>query len=87
VNWTDDGKWLYVGPEGAVSPTTVLIATNGTQAPPDTLATLLQSAAKGELPPGVRLIEKPLVVPGLDPSTYVFTRRDVQRNLFRIPLH
>jgi serine/threonine protein kinase len=87
VNWTDDGKWLYVGPEGAVSPTTVLIATNGTQAPPDTLATLLQSAAKGELPPGVRLIEKSLVVPGLDPSTYVFTRRDVQRNLFRIPLH
>jgi hypothetical protein len=48
---------------------------------------MLQSVAKGDLPPGTRLIERPLVVPGRDPSTYVFTRRDVQRNLFRIPLH
>jgi Tol biopolymer transport system component len=86
VNWTDDGKWLYVGPEGAVSPTTVLIPTSG-GAPPGTLAAILQSVAKGDLPPGTRLIEKSLVVPGRDPSTYVFTRRDVQRNLFRIPLH
>ena len=26
-------------------------------------------------------------IPGRDPSTYVFTKTDLQRNLFRIPLH
>ena len=37
--------------------------------------------------PGVRTIEEGLISPGPDPSTYVFTRTDSQRNLFRIPLH
>jgi serine/threonine protein kinase/Tol biopolymer transport system component len=87
VNWSNDGKWLYVGPEGAVSPTTVIVPTSEGEAPPDSLAEILQSVTKGQSPPGTRLIEKSLVVPGPDLSTYAFTRRDVQRNLFRIPLH
>jgi hypothetical protein len=37
--------------------------------------------------PGTRTIEEALVSPGSDPSTYVFTKTDSQRNLFRIPLH
>ena len=37
--------------------------------------------------PGAVTIEKGLISPGPDPSTYVFTRTDSQRNLFRIPLH
>jgi hypothetical protein len=27
------------------------------------------------------------ISPGINPSTYVFTKKDVQRNIFRIPLH
>jgi len=27
------------------------------------------------------------ISPGADPSTYLFTKTDLQRNLFRIPLH
>ena len=38
-------------------------------------------------PPGARSIEGGLISPGSDPSIYVFTKADSQRNLFRIPLH
>jgi hypothetical protein len=36
---------------------------------------------------GARTIEEGLISPGSNSSTYVFTRTDSQRNLFRIPLH
>ena len=36
---------------------------------------------------GARVIEHGSISPGPDPSIYVFTKRDLQRNLFRIPLH
>ena len=38
-------------------------------------------------PAGTQVIERAGVTLGLDPSTYVFTRSELQRNLFRIPLH
>jgi len=37
--------------------------------------------------PGARTIEEGLIGLGPDPSIYVFTKEDSQRNLFRIPLH
>jgi hypothetical protein len=37
--------------------------------------------------PGARVIDHAVISPGPDPSTYVFTKTDLQRNLFRIPLH
>jgi hypothetical protein len=37
--------------------------------------------------PGTRIIENGALSPGPDPSTYVFVKTDIQRNLFRIPLH
>ena len=36
---------------------------------------------------GAHVIEHGPISPGSDPSTYVFVKRDLQRNLFRIPLH
>jgi hypothetical protein len=45
-------------------------------------------ANTGEIPlAGARVIERGPISPGPDPSTYVFEKRDLQRNLFRIPLH
>jgi len=38
-------------------------------------------------PPGTHVIDRGGVALGLDPSTYVFVQSDLQRNLFRIPLH
>ena len=37
--------------------------------------------------PGAQIIENGSISPGRDPSTYVFTKTDLQRNVFRIPLH
>lgn len=34
-----------------------------------------------------QVIEQGAFAPGLDPSTYAFMKLDLQRNLFRIPLH
>jgi hypothetical protein len=36
---------------------------------------------------GASVMEHGPVSPGPDPSTYVFVKTDLQRNLFRIPLH
>jgi hypothetical protein len=36
--------------------------------------------------PGAESIERDHFVPGSDPATYVFTKSDELRNLFRIPL-
>jgi hypothetical protein len=45
-------------------------------------------ANTGEIQPvGARVIEHGPISPGSDPSIYVFEKRDLQRNLFRIPLH
>jgi len=37
--------------------------------------------------PGAAVIRQSLIVPGPDPSTYLFTIVDTRRNLYRIPLH
>ena len=44
-------------------------------------------SASGLAPKASRLIEHTAISPGPDPSTYVFIKTDLQRNLFRIPLH
>jgi hypothetical protein len=44
------------------------------------------TAAVAELP-GPRVIEHGSLLTGPDPSTFVFAKTDLQRNLFRIPLH
>jgi hypothetical protein len=37
--------------------------------------------------PGAIVIQHDSIAPGPDPSIYVFTKTDLQRNLYRIPLH
>ena len=87
IQWGPDGQWLYVGPEGPSSSSVIVIPAGAAQAPPESLSTAIESAAKGSPLPGTRVIERPSVAPAGEPSIYAFARRDVQRNLFRIPLH
>jgi hypothetical protein len=47
---------------------------------------ILAAADKGKRPSEIEYIERPEIGPGPNPSVYAFTRRDVQRNLFRIPI-
>jgi hypothetical protein len=37
--------------------------------------------------PGATVITYDSIAPGPDPSIYAFTRTDMPRNLYRIPLH
>jgi hypothetical protein len=54
---------------------------------PDLPAAGIDEAGGAKGLPGVRTIEHQLISPGPDPATYLFTKTELQRNLFRIPLH
>ena len=89
--WSSDGRFLYVeidrGTSAASPGKTLAIPVPAGKSLPDLPATGIGLAtAEGELP-GTRVIEHGSLSPGPDPSTYVFTKTDAQRNLFRIPLH
>jgi hypothetical protein len=53
----------------------------------DLPASEIALSVNGIAPHGTRLIEHVSISPEPDPSTYLFTKTDLQRNLFRIPLH
>jgi hypothetical protein len=59
------------------------------EAPPDRVPEMLKAASAGNPPAGTRLVDQSSlqIAPGIDPSSHVFVKRDIQRNLFRIPLH
>jgi hypothetical protein len=88
--WSHDGRFLYVDMTKASGPfagKSVAIPIPAGKSLPDLPAAGLD-ANTGEIQPvGARVIEHGPISPGSDPSIYVFEKRDLQRNLFRIPLH
>jgi len=82
--WGPNGKWMYAvrGALGSQE-SRVSIQLGATQEPPLRLSALVLEA----VPPGTTLIPHRFFAPGPNPSTYAFVRRDMQRNLYRIPLH
>jgi serine/threonine protein kinase len=91
AGWSSDGRFFYVEIDrnaSAASPgKTLAIPVPAGKSLPDLPASGITAAAGGTDLPGVRVIEHGWISPGPDPSTYVFTKTDLQRNLFRIPLH
>ena len=89
--WSSDGRFFYV--TGAVSASatssgkTLAIPVPAGESLPDLPLSGIDPGAGGAGLPGTIVIEQGSVSPGPDPSTYVFTKTDLQRNLFRIPLH
>jgi len=85
--WSPDGKFFYV----RLAPTLTL--PERTMAFPLQTPNSLPDLPAGGIfsdwvpPAGVKIVERAVMYPGPDPSTYVFTKTDLQRNLFRIPLH
>ena len=77
--WSLDGKFFYVS--GLVFPVPAGLLL------PDLPAAGIDEAGGAKGLPGVRTIEHRLIFPGPDPATYLFTKTELQRNLFRIPLH
>jgi eukaryotic-like serine/threonine-protein kinase len=88
AGWSADGRFLYVenfAKESANSlGKTLAIPVPAGKSLPNLPIDL---SASGLAPKASRLIERTAISPGSDPSTYVFIKTDMQRNLFRIPLH
>jgi dipeptidyl aminopeptidase/acylaminoacyl peptidase len=87
--WSADGRFLYVWANGQVNgqdKTFVIPVPAGTSMPDLPPAGLKWDPVPPAMP-GTILIDQKVSWPGPDPSTYVFTKSDLQRNLFRIPLH
>jgi serine/threonine protein kinase/Tol biopolymer transport system component len=86
--WSADGRFLYLARGATVTSLgmTIAIPVPAGKSLPDLPASGVVLAAAAKLP-GALVIEHDLVSPGADPSTYLFTKSDFQRNLFRIPLH
>ena len=83
--WSSDGRFLYVGYPSAQK--TFVFPVPAGELLPDLSAAGFNPAAGVVGLPGARTIDHVAIFPGPDQSTYVFTRTDLQRNLFRIPLH
>jgi len=94
AGWSSDGKFFYVSMDlsaAATSPGTprkvLAIPVPAGTSLPDLPASGIDRAAGGVLLAGARIVEQASLSTGADPSTYVFTKTELQRNLFRIPLH
>jgi serine/threonine protein kinase/Tol biopolymer transport system component len=91
AGWSADGNYFYVGSDLKTSPSfarrTFAIPVPAGKALPDLPAGGITDFKRAGALPGARTIEEGLISPGSDPSIYLFTRADSQRNLFRIPLH
>jgi serine/threonine protein kinase len=93
ATWSPDGKFLYIyaGSTLSTDPTlmgrTFAIPVPAGKALPHLPFGGLKALDLPAVLPGAVSIEKGLISPGPDLSTYVFTKADAQRNLFRIPLH
>jgi dipeptidyl aminopeptidase/acylaminoacyl peptidase len=85
AGWSSDGKFFYVGSH--TNRRTFAIPVPAGRALPDFSVGGITDLKRDVALPGVQTIEEGLISPGSDPSTYVFTKTDSQRNLFRIPLH
>ena len=94
AGWSSDGKFFYASMDqtavatSAGTPGKVLAipVPAGKAWPELPVSGINVAAAVAELP-GARVIEHGSLSTGSDPSIFVFTRTDLQRNLFRIPLH
>ncbi len=82
AGWSSDGKVFYLA--GTVR-TFAIPLTAGKALPGFSVGGI--SDPKLAALAGARAIEAGLISPGSDPSIYVFTKTDSQRNLFRVPLH
>jgi len=91
VQWSADGKYMYVSLTSRFSTATSNKNTYVIRIPQgfgllDLPASGIDRASDAELA-GLQSIPQGNVSPGPDPQTYAFTSAAFQGNLFRIPLH
>jgi Tol biopolymer transport system component len=101
AGWSLDGRFFYAAIErsarwspraswtlsGSTAGKTLAIPVPAGQSLPDLPAAGILSAAAGAALTGASVIDHGAISPGPTPSTYVYARTELQRNLYRIPLH
>jgi eukaryotic-like serine/threonine-protein kinase len=92
--WSSDGKFFYVSMDRSAAATSqgatgkaLAIPVPAGKSLPDLPPSGIDRVVGGVKIPGARMIEHVSLSTGPDPSIFVFTKTDLQRNLFRIPLH
>ena len=84
--WSPDGSTFYRS-TGVQSPGPILVVPlQPGRAFPDFPAGTSDAETAWRTLPGARMIQRLDSIPGLDPSTYVATKTEERRNLFRVPL-
>jgi hypothetical protein len=88
--WTPDGRYLLLywfgdGAMDASRKTFAIPLREGRMLPP-LPPNGIKSRSDLDGIPGLRVIDHPFAISGLDLETYAFTRTSVHRNLYRIPL-
>jgi DNA-binding winged helix-turn-helix (wHTH) protein/Tol biopolymer transport system component len=89
VNWSPDGKFLYVGVERKSRTSqgkTLVIPVPPGQMFPELPETGIRGLADGSALRGARVLEGWNIAPGPSPSVFAYVKTTVHRNLFRIPL-
>jgi serine/threonine protein kinase len=81
--WSADGRFFYL----TIGGQTLALPVPYGKSLPEVPVSGIRSVDSGVELPGARVIEHGPLSPGPDPSTYVFAKTDLQRNLFRIRLH
>jgi hypothetical protein len=89
ATWSSDGRLFYVSfpfsTEGLAGKTLAIPVPAGKSLPDLAPSGIAVPGDIVEIP-HAQVIDKFYLSPGPDPSTYVFRKSDLQRNLFRIPL-
>jgi hypothetical protein len=81
--WSPRASWALAG---SASGKTLAIPVPAGRSLPDLPSAGINPSAEGADVNGARVIPRGAIAPGFDPSTYVFAKTDLQRNLYRIPL-
>ena len=98
VRWAPDGKYFYIHlgymsrghgaplpPAEGIDRTYAIPLRRGSMLPALPSAGV-RSADDLKNLPGVQIIDAAIAAPGMSPSTYVFMKTSVHRNLYRVPL-
>jgi DNA-binding winged helix-turn-helix (wHTH) protein/Tol biopolymer transport system component len=89
TEWAPDGRFFYIGvePRSGTSPgkTIAIPVPSGDMLPKLPISGIRRLDDAASLP-GARLVDGWDISPGPDPSVFAFTKTNMHRNLFRIPL-
>ena len=84
--WSPDGASLYLRTGFQPGAPALVVPLESGRAFPEFPSGTEDALTAWRKLPGARVIERPSSIPGLDESTYVVSKVDERRNLFRVPL-